>query len=187
MAEIQFLPPLHLACTEDEFNRNHSLIEILFGIASATNGHILVRIDLKNDTTCQLTQEDISNMEGKCIHMKTWAEIYKGDKLEFHDTHIEFEAKGIKKTYYYSTPQGQFFNIGSVVEGVISAGPEDKALVTYNPKLIGIIAKIFQHDSLNFSFSKGGQGAIVFPYEGSGMFAVLMPMDSNGVGRYYFR
>lgn len=182
----QVLPPIHLACLDDELRYNHSLIAIKNSVACATNGVILVKLNLK-ETATLLSQEDLINMEGKHIHMKTWAEIFKADRLEFHDTHIEFEGKGIKKTYYYETPQGQFFNLDSIIEDIREAGTEAKDLMAFSPKQIDILAKIFQDDVIHFSFSPGGKGTIAFPYEHSGMFAVIMPVATEGVSRYYFR
>jgi hypothetical protein len=43
----QLLKPIHLACSDDELRPNFQLIQIIGGIATATNGHILVSVDLK--------------------------------------------------------------------------------------------------------------------------------------------
>ena len=162
-----------------------SLIKVVNGIATATNGVILVKIDLR--ITTNLTDEDLSNMDGKHIHMKTWAEIFKCDELFFHDTHIDCHREGIQKTYYYSNPQGEFFNTETIVENIREAGESPKHLVSYNCKNLIILTKIFQSDSLHFSFTSGYAGTIVFPEQDSGMFAVLMPLMSEGLNRYYFR
>lgn len=181
----QKLRPIHLACVDDEMRYNMALIEVKNGIATATNGSLLVKVDLR--IACNLTDEDLINMDGKHIHMKTWAEIHKCDELYFHETHIDCHRDGIQKTYYYTPPQGEFFRTDSVLENIREAGEEGKRIITYNGSFLQILHKIFQHESLTFSFSAGGQGTIVFPYDGSGMFGLLMPMMSDNLNRYYFR
>jgi hypothetical protein len=182
----QFLPPIHLACYEDEMRRNLALVEVRNSVACASNGIILVKIDLI-ETAPLLSEQDRENMEGKYIHMKAWAEIHKADTLLFHDTHIEFSGNGIKKTYYYENPQGQFFNTDTIVEDIREAGVEAKEMLCFNTKQIAILSKIFKHEVIHFSPSPGFKGVIAFPFESSGMFAVIMPISTEGVSRYYFR
>jgi len=183
----QLLKPLHLVCVMDEMRTNFALIEIRNGIAQATNGHILVRIDLRNaETETKLSLSDIETLNGKYIHMNVWKEIYKCDLLELDNYGIYCHKDGIKKTFEYSQPQGTFFDIGTIVTEVIEGGEEDKRIMTYSPKLISIIDKVFQSPQLHFSFSKGHNGTLVYPSYGGGMFAVLMPLMSDGVNRYYF-
>jgi len=51
----QILNPLHLACRADDFSPNARLIEIKNGIATATNGHIVARVDLRENRYYFLT------------------------------------------------------------------------------------------------------------------------------------
>ena len=181
----QLLKPIHLACAEDEMRPNFSLIQIIGGIATATNGHILVRIDLRQQDA--LTPELLDILEGKYIHKEVWKEIYKCDKLELDDDGIYCHKKGIVKTFDYSTPNGEFFDHDSVVKDIKKSAEEAKKQMCLNPKLIGTLQKIFQSEQLTFSFSQGNKGILVYPHYDCGMFAVLMPMTIDVVEpRYCF-
>lgn len=177
------LPPLHLACLDDEMRPNFRLIEIKNGIATATNGTIIVKIDLSLNGN--LTPDQVNVLNGKYIHMEVWKEIQKCDVLEVDDEHIIANKNGINKIFEYSNPNGAFFKIENVILDVKEAGEEPKRIMAYNPKFIGIVEKIFKHEQMCFSFSKGDMGTFVFPYSGSGMFALIMPMECTE-NRYFF-
>jgi len=179
----QQLPPLHLACQDDEMRPNMALIEIANNIATATNGHILVKIDLS--IASQLSPETLTLLNGKYIHMEAWKAIHKCDFVEFFDDQIDIIQKGIKKTFYYSTANGSFFNTNAIVIEIKDAGETPVRLIALSPKLIGIIAKIFQSVDLKFSFTGDKKGVVVFPYEESGMCAILMPASSDQVSNRY--
>jgi hypothetical protein len=55
------LPPIHLACVMDEFRYNMALIEIKNGVASATNGHMIVNIELAKHT--DFSEDDLKKLE----------------------------------------------------------------------------------------------------------------------------
>lgn len=182
----QFLKPLHLACTIDETRPNMALIEIKNGIATATEGHILVKIDLAKD--CPWMDDTVlSLLDGKYIHCEVWKEIHKCESLEFMDDEIVCHKNGIVKKFEYSNSQGEFFNTNAIVIEVKEAGEEAQRIMTYNPKFIAVLHKIFKSETLNFSFSPGRKGTVVFPAEYEGMFAILMPAYTELIpNRYIF-
>lgn len=184
MAE-QFLKPLHLACSKDETRTNAQLIHIKNNIATASDGHLLVKIDLTK--TSSLDPEKLKFLENKHIHMEVWKEIHKCEFLEFDDDHIYCHNNGIKKTFEYSEANGSFFNSEQVIIDIKEAGEEPKRMMRYSPALINTLSKIFQDPHLTFSFSKDNKGTIVYPAPESGMFAVLMPVEILEVhNRYLF-
>lgn len=180
----QFFRPLHLACVNDETRVNLSLIEIKNGIATATNAHILVKMELLK--TSIVEPDQLKVLEGKFIHMEVWKEIHKCDSLLFHEEYIECHKNGIKKIFEYSESQGTFFNTNQIVIDIKEAGEIDARIITYNPHYINTIYKIFGGNALHFSFTGSNKGTIVFPEEYSGMMAVLMPIDSQVKNRYIF-
>lgn len=180
----QILNPLHLACSDDDLRPNMSLIQIQSGIATATNGHILVRIDLKQIDA--LTPEQLEILDGKFLHKEVWKEIYKCDSVEFDDNGIYCHKNGIKKTFDYSNPNGEFFDTDSVVKDIKDAGEETKPQMLLNPTFITILQKIFQSNQLTFSFSKGNKGVLAYPHYDCGMFAVIMPLFLERVEPRYF-
>lgn len=177
------LPPLHLACMNDDLRPNLKFIQIKNGIAQATNAYIIVKIIL-NETT-QLDEEQIEILNGKYIHMECWKELHKAEQIEFTEEQINCWNKGIKKVYEYGEPNGEFFKIDTIIEDVKNAGESPQRIVGYNPKFISILQKIFDCDTLFFSFS-GKKGTIVFPGQDMGMFALLMPIKSEDINRYLF-
>jgi hypothetical protein len=180
----QQLPPLHLACLEDEMRPNFSLIELKNNIATATNGSILVKCDLSK--TSNIEPEFIQKLDGKFIHFQVWKELYKCDSFEILEDQINCSKNGIVKTFYYSNPQGEFFKTNSIILDIKEGGESDKRYSIYSPKLISILHKIFQHETMIFSFSSENHGDIVFPFEDSGIFAVLMPAYSEQKPNRYF-
>lgn len=181
----QYLKPIHLACGDDELRPNIALIEINNNIATATDGSILVKVDLTMNNNSELTPEQLKTINGKFIHREVWKEIFKCDFLEFDDQYIICHKDSIKKLFEYSEANGAFFNTNTIVEELKFTGGEEKEYIAYSPKYIAIIHKIFQHEQMIFSFSKKNKGTVVFPFEESGMFAVLMPREATA-GRYLF-
>lgn len=180
----QLLKPIHLACMDDDMRPNYKLIEIKNNIAMATNGHFLVSYDISGGNSL-LEADQIEKLNEKYIHMEVWKEIHKCDSLEVLDDALICHKDGIKKIFEYSQPNGEFFKMENVVIECKLQGEVERGMVSYNPKFIEVLRKIFQSEMMHFSFS-GNKGTIVFPDEYSGIFAILMPIVATGVNRYFF-
>lgn len=182
------LRPLHSICVNNIETPNQSLIHVRRNNATAYNGTVLVKIDLLKASS--LTPEEIDILNGKFLHMEVWREMAECDELELFETKIIVHTDGIKKILEYSRPVGEFFDADEIVQDIKMAGEDKKRVMTYNIKNISLISKVFGHDSLHFSFSKGGLGTIVFPMQvDSGMFAVLAPvpnLEDGPVARQLF-
>ena len=163
---------------------NMKLIEVRNNVATATNGHVLVCYNLLEAS--ELSKEQIDVLNEKYIHMEVWKEIHKCDAIEFIDDAIICTKDGIRKIFEYSEPNGEFFKIENTVVEIKESGEQPKRMVCYNPKYIEMLRKIFVADTMFFSFSEGNKGTIVFPFQDSGIFAVLMPVMSEGTNRYLF-
>jgi len=112
----QILKPLHLACVNDDMRPNLALIQIKNGIAQATNGSIIVRLNLLE---CgYFSKEILSILEGKYIHMEAWKEAHKCDDLQVDEFGLHITKKGICKNIEFSTAIGEFFNIQSVIDNL---------------------------------------------------------------------
>ena len=181
----QFLRPLHLACIADDMRPNMRLIEIKRGIAQATNGHMLVKIQLSE--TCLLDEDQIKMLDGKFIDMEVWKECHKCDMIEVEPDNIICHKNGIKKIFEYSNSQGTFFNLDSIIETLKEKQSEGKEFVIMNATFITIIQKIMGNSELTFAYSTGESGVLIYPQEGCGSFAVLMPCHYEGkLNRYFF-
>ena len=177
------LQPLHLACGDDEMRPNMMLIEIKNNIATATNGHMLVKIDLGIATNLQA--EQVSMLNNKHIHKEVWKEIHKCDLLEIKEEQIDCWKSGIKKTFYYSQPNCEFFDTNYIIKDVAES-VESKEAMCYNGKLLTTLHKIFQTENIVFSFTEGNKGTIVYPYEDSGICGIIMPVMMSNNNRYVF-
>lgn len=180
----KYFKPIHLACLINEYSPNQALIEIKNGIATATNGAVIVKVDL-NKTASPLIVKSIDFLNDKYVHMEVWKEIYKCDILEIDDSGIHCFKNGFRKSFDFSEPNGEFFKIDTLIADIQSGGEEKKRCVSFSSNLISIITKVFETQQLNYSFSHGKKGTVVFPYEESGMYAILMPIDTV-VNRYMF-
>lgn len=180
----QILNPLHLACIADEFRYNLRLIEIKNNIATATNGTILVKVDLTK--TSNLLPEQLKIFEGKYIDMEVWKEIYKCDSLEVDDEFIRCNKDGITKIFEYSLPQGEFFKTDSIVLDLKESGESPVLTVGFTPKSLTIVSKIFQSDTLVMNFNGIDKGVFAHGGVDSGMFAVIMPQRIENTNRYFF-
>lgn len=183
---IQYLKPLHLVCINDDFRPNCRLIEIKNGIAQATNGHMLIKIQLADNS--ELTPEDIATLNGKYIDMEVWKEAFKCEKLEITEEVIIVHKNGIRKMFDYSDSQGTFFNLDSVIETIKSKHSEGKEFIRLNARSISTIQKVFGESEIIFAFSEGDSGVLMYTRNDCGMFALLMPVmdDYLAANRYFF-
>lgn len=180
----EFLPPLHLVCHNDEFRPNMKLIEVKNGIAQATNAHMIVKVNLIEAS--KLTADQVDMLNGRYVHMEVWKEIHKCEMIELSEDYIVCWKNGIKKIFEYGEPNGEFFSIDTIIRNCKEAGEEPQRLVGMNAKYIEILHKIFGSGTIYFSFSAANHGIICFPGEDSGMFALLVPVTTDGVNRYMF-
>lgn len=182
----KFLKSLHLACVVDENRPNLALISIKNGIATASNGNLLVRMDLTRTTTFE--KDMLEFMEGKNIHCETWKEIQSCDSLVFGEKQIDCLREGIKKTYYYAEATGELYDAEKVIIDVKKSGQAERGVVSMNAENLVKLKKIFDCDTLHFSFSKKNVGTVVYPSHDSGMFAILAHVETEGadMNRYIF-
>ncbi len=179
----QKLKPLHLACSNNAENPSTALIGIRKNTATASNGQLLVKLDLS--LTSKLNDIERKTLDGKYIHMDTWKEIFKCDDLEIEKEAIHCYVGNIKKTFYYETPNKQLWDNDTVHE-IKDMGQDRKGIVCHSASQMEIIHKIFQEDHLNMSFSKKNRGTVIFPASESGMFAILKLEDQVEPNRYLF-
>lgn len=120
----QFFKPIHLACADDELRPDMSIIKIKNGVATATNGSLLVRVELSQTSSLDHTQ--LSLLEGKHIHMETFKEMHKCDSLTVYSECVDVYKNGIKKTLYFMDQQSQLWDESKIVDDIRNAGIEKK-------------------------------------------------------------
>lgn len=185
---IKYLKPLHLICINDENMPNLALIQIKKKEARATNGHLMIKLDLVR--TSKLTEEQLDILEGKYLHMEVWKEMYKCDQIDLDDVGITVHKNGITKSFDYSHPVDEWYDLDKTVSEVKYAGEHAVRLVAYNPAQIAKIATVFDMGGspLFISHSPEPKGHVVTCGHDTGMMAIVMPIliSDENLNRYMF-
>lgn len=167
------LPPLHLACSDDELRPALQHIEIIDGIATATNAHIICRLNLAEYST--LTDDVIRELNGKLIHRDVWETIQDATLIEVVENTIHYEKGGIRADFDI-TCDLKFPDHKTIVDAVANSIFDKKSFVCFNPKWITIANKIFPSESLICRFYNNHEMMVFFPSGEAKGFLGIMPM-----------
>lgn len=167
------LPPLHLATADDELRPALMHIEIVDGIATATNAHIIAQLKLSEYST--LPDETIKQLSGKMIHRDVWESIMDADLLEVSEDTIHYEKGGVKADYNIQCDL-RFPDHRSIIDSVARSIFDKKSFVCFNPKWIQIAAKIFPSETLICRFYDNNEMMVFFPSGDAKGFMGIMPM-----------
>ena len=168
------LPSIHLACSDDELRPALQLVEVIDGIATATNGHIIARMNL--GAYSKLEESIIQQLNGKLIHRDVWETLVDADIITVEDDNIHMDKGGIKATYDISTDL-KFPDHESIVNAVAKSMFFKKSFVAFNPKHIAIAAKLFPSENLICRFYENNDMMVFFPSGDAKGFMGIMPMD----------
>ncbi|WP_346236716.1 hypothetical protein ABDK00_014205 [Niabella insulamsoli] len=168
------LPPIHLACSDDELRPALQHVEIIDGIATATNAHILAQMNLRTYST--LPDECIRAMNGKLIHRDVWAEIIDADLIEVNDDILHYEKGGIKADVNIHCDL-KFPEYDAIVKSVANSIFDRKSFVCFNPKYIQIAAKLFPSENLICRFYETNEMMIFFPSGEAKGYMGIMPLE----------
>lgn len=168
------LPPLHLACSEDELRPALQHIEIVDGIATATNGFIVARLNLAEYST--LPDEAIRALNGKLIHRDVWESIMDADLIEVEEDTLHYEKGGVKADFDISCDL-KFPDLNGIINSVARSLFDKKSFVSFNPKWIQIAAKIFPSESLICRFYEDNEMMVFFPSGDAKGFMGIMPLQ----------
>lgn len=167
------LPNIHLACAEDELRPALMHIEILDGIATATNGNIIARMNLKEYST--LPDETVLALSGKLVHRDVWEVIRDADLIEVHDDSIHYEKDGIKADFNIETSY-KFPDYSGILDAVANSEFDKKSFVSFNPEYIAICKKLFPAENLIMRFYKNHEMMLIFPSGEAKGFIGVMPL-----------
>lgn len=178
-----FLKPLHLACLLDEMRPGLALIGIENGNATAMNGDVLIRINLREQS--QLQPETIDNLDGKFIHMEVWKDIHKAERIWVDDDNkINADVNGVIKVYSFSEPGDLFPSLNSTITDMKAAKEGAIKKFAVNQKSLNIVAKVFGNNDLYIHFHTGGN--VIVHCNDEYMFAIVTKKDADGVNRIIF-
>lgn len=167
------LPPMHLACSDDNLRPALQYIEILDGIATATNASVLAQLNLS--VYSSLPDECIRSLNGKMIHKDVWASIMDADLIEVTDDVLHYEKGGVKADYDIHCIL-KFPDYHSIVNSVANSLFDKKSFVCFNPKLIQIASKLFPSEALICRFYENNEMMIFFPSGEAKGYLGIMPM-----------
>jgi hypothetical protein len=167
------LPPIHLACSDDELRPALNHIEIVDGIATATNAHIIVQLNLGQYST--LPDEAIRRLNGKLIHRDIWEAIMDADLIEVEEDTIHYEKGGIRADFDIECVY-KFPNHKAIIDAVANSMFDKKSFVCFNPKYIDIARKLFPSDTLIMRFYENNEMLLLFPSGDAKGFVGIMPL-----------
>lgn len=168
------LPPIHLACSDDELRPALQLVEVIDGIATATNAHIIARMNL--GAYSKLDESIIQQLNGKLIHRDVWETLVDADIITVEDDNIHMDKGGIKATFDISTDL-KFPDHDKIVGAVAKSMFDKKSFVAFNPKFIAVAAKLFPSENLICRFYENNDMMVFFPSGDAKGFMGIMPMD----------
>lgn len=169
----KMLPPIHLACSDDELRPALQHVEVIDGIATATNGYIIARMNL--GAYCKLEDETIKKLNGKLIHRDVWAELIDADIMTVEGDSIHMDKGGIKANFDIRT-DFKFPDHHSIIEAVSKSIFDEKSFVCFSPKHIAVAAKLFPSENLICRFYENHDMMVFFPSGDAKGFMGIMPM-----------
>jgi hypothetical protein len=167
------LPPIHLACSDDKDRPALQHIEIIDGVATATNGHIICRLNL--GAYSKLDEEIIKQLNGKLIHRDVWETIQDADIITIEGDNLHMDQGGIKATFDIFTDV-TFPDHQSLIDAVANSAFDKKSFVAFNPKYIALAAKLFPSENLICRFYENNDMMVFFPSGDAKGFMGIMPM-----------
>lgn len=167
------LPNIHLASALDELRPALMHIQILDGIATAINGMVIARMNLKEYST--LPDETIRQLSEKLIHRDVWESIRDADLIEVKGDIIHYEKDGIKADFNIETTY-QFPDYGSILDAVANSNFDKKSFISFNPEHIAIARKLFPAENLIMRFYEDHEMMVIFPSGEAKGFVGVMPL-----------
>lgn len=168
------LPPIHLACSDDELRPALQLVEVIDGIATACNGNIIARMNL--GAYSKLDDTIIQQLNGKLIHRDVWETLVDADIITVEGDNIHMDKGGIKAMFDISTDL-KFPDHDKIVSAVAKSMFDKKSFVCFNPKFIAVAAKLFPSENLICRFYENNDMMVFFPSGDAKGFMGIMPMD----------
>lgn len=174
-----FLPPIHIAASNDEMNLPLQHIEILDGIATATNGYILVRLNLSEYSS--LDETVLKRLSGKYIHRDVWQMIHKAENILIDDNDensLVFINGGVDaEVTIKDSKEITFPNYNALIDRIANSRFEKKSFISFNPEWVAIARKIFGAENLIMRFYEKEGMFTLFPNGDAKAFMGIMPYE----------
>lgn len=173
------LPQIHLLCSEDELRPAMCHIEILDGVATATNGYLIGRLHLSEYSS--LDEVTIKRLSGKLIHRDAWKIMMDAETIAFDDEssdYLTYTKGGIEaKVLIKDQKELKFVNYQDLIKNIANAKYGHRSFVAFNPKWIELSRKLFSSDTLIIRFYDQEGMFVCFPGTDAKAFIGIMPID----------
>lgn len=167
------LPPIHLAASNDTLRPVMQYIEVKKGIATATNAHILVRMNLNEES--RLEKDDIDALNGKLIHKEQWKFIYDSDFIKVETDGIKCTKNGIEYKIFFTKEKMSYVNYDEVLKNV-KKQPRAIEMFSISSTLLSTISKIFGTTQIKIDCYGNNSALVCYDYSNRKTFALLMPI-----------
>lgn len=172
----KIIPPIHLACSVDDNRISQQYIKIEKGIAYATEGHIMVLVNLKHHS--DLAEEVINALDGKYVHMDTWKKIMDAELITLEDNEIVY-LYGLTKAKFEIAEDINFPNVKDVLNPILNSDNKSTDRIAFRPKFTDVFNKIFNSGELHFIFKEHSNAILVYPCVGAYQYGLIMPIAEN--------
>lgn len=169
----KILPPLHLACSDDELRPALQHVEVVDGIATATTGLVIAQLNLA--VYSKLDEDTIRQLNGKLLHRDVWEAIEDADIITVNGDILHMDKGGIRADFNIATDY-KFPDHRSIIDSVSKSIFDKKSFVCFNPKLIGLAAKLFPSENLICRFYENNEMMVFFPSGEAKGFMGILPL-----------
>lgn len=172
----KFLPPIHLACSDDEMRHSLMHVEVLDGIATATNGFILVRVNLLEHSL--LDETVLQKLSGMYIHRDIWELLHNADNIFYGDNAdiITYIKGGVEaQIHLKGEKEVEYPDYQSIINKIANSKFDKKSFIAFNPEWFTIAKKIFSTQSLVMRFYQQEAMYTIFPSGDAKAFMGIMP------------
>lgn len=185
MSDKKYLPPIHLACTDNELRPALQHIHILDGIATATDGRLLVQINLQEHS--KLKPDDLSFLDNLFIHMDIWSAIMNAEVLEIDSERIVCTKGGAVAEYSLKQPaEISFPEYKGLLKDIRIAATRQTDAFAISPKEMARIGKCLESSSLFFDFYGAEKAAVIYSALSDKRFAIYMPIGQIEVEKQVY-
>lgn len=173
----KFLPPIHIACSDDEMALPLQHVEILDGIATATNGFLLVRLNLS--VYSSFDDNVLKKLSGKYIHRDVWKMIHTAENIfldEEKENVLIFIDGGVDaEVTIKDATEIKFPNYQSLIDRIANSRYDKKSFISFNPEWVATAKKIFGSENLIMRFYEKEGMFTLFPSGDAKAFMGIMP------------
>lgn len=173
----KFLPPIHIACSDDELRHSLMYVEVLDGIATATNGFLIVRLNLAEHSS--LDDVTLKRLSGRYIHRDIWHLLHDAENIFFseQDDVITYIKGGVEAEIRLKTDvEIKYPDYHSLIEKIANTRFDKKSFIAFDPEWISVAKKIFGAQTLIIRFYQQESMFTIFPGGDAKAFMGIMPM-----------